>query len=310
MTDWRKEKVVVFLGGNSREREVSLRSGASVLSAFASKKIEAHPFDPKEGDFSCFLPKGGQSFTRAFIALHGKGGEDGVIQGFCQALGLAYTGSGVAASALAMDKALAKLVFRDAGVPTPEGVAVESDDEEKALELAMDLGFPLAVKPAREGSTLGVTLVDGEKDFFAAWNKARDFDTKVLLEKRIKGAELHAAILGKEVLPLVRVLPKTGFYDYDAKYTPGKTDYFCPSGLDAEKERLVGQTAMDAFLALGCQGWGRVDIILTENGPRVLEVNTIPGMTKTSLVPMAARARGLDFADLVLEIASRAGEDF
>ena len=295
-------KVAVLLGGPSAEREVSLRSGGMVLAALKRKGVDAHAFDPKDQRLEQLIA---QRFDRVFIALHGRFGEDGTVQGALEYLGIPYTGSGVMASALAMDKWRTKLLWQAAGVPTPpyELLTPESD----FAGVADRLGLPLMVKPAREGSSIGMSKVSTAEKVGAAYELAAEYDQVVIAERFIEGVEVTAAILKGEALPLIRLETPRVFYDYQAKYFADDTRYICPSGLLEAQERSVQQYALRAFGLLGCSGWGRVDVMLDRAGaPYLLEVNTIPGMTDHSLVPMAARARGIDFEELCVRILETA----
>lgn len=295
-------KVAVMLGGPSAEREVSLRSGGMVLDALRRKGVDAHAFDPKDQRLEQLIA---QRFDRVFIALHGRFGEDGTVQGALEYLGIPYTGSGVMASALAMDKWRTKLLWQAAGVPTPpyELLTPESD----FAGVADRLGLPLMVKPAREGSSIGMSKVSTAEKVGAAYELAAEFDQVVIAERFIEGLEVTAAILKGEALPLIRLETPRVFYDYQAKYFADDTRYICPSGLPEAQERSVQQHALRAFDLVGCSGWGRVDVMLDRAGaPYLLEVNTIPGMTDHSLVPMAARARGIDFEELCVKILETA----
>ncbi|HYH43586.1 MAG TPA: D-alanine--D-alanine ligase [Burkholderiales bacterium] len=295
-------KVAVLLGGPSAEREVSLRSGGMVLAALRRKGVDAHAFDPKDERLEQLIA---QRFDRVFIALHGRFGEDGTVQGALEYLGLPYTGSGVMASALAMDKWRTKLLWQAAGIPTPpyELLSKESD----FAGVADRLGLPLMMKPAREGSSIGMSKVTSVEKVQAAYELALEHDDVVIAERFIEGVEVTAAILKGEALPLIRLETPRVFYDYQAKYFADDTRYICPSGLPAEEESRVQELAVRAFGLIGCSGWGRVDVMLDRAGaPYLLEVNTIPGMTDHSLVPMAARARGLEFDELCLRILETA----
>lgn len=295
-------KVGVLLGGRSAEREVSLKSGGGVLAALRERGVDAHPFDPAERGLEDLIA---ERFDRVFIALHGRFGEDGTIQGVLDWLGIPYTGSGVMASALAMDKWRTKLLWAATGVATPEYRLLDAATDFAAVE--RDLGLPIMVKPAREGSSIGMSKVTQPGTLKAAWELAARHDDLVIGERFIGGAELTASILGEEALPLIRLETPRTFYDYQAKYLADDTRYLCPCGLPPERERAVQALALDAFRVAGCRGWGRVDIMLDETGAAwCLEVNTSPGMTDHSLVPMAARAAGLSFGDLVLRILEAA----
>lgn len=291
-------KVVVLMGGLSAEREVSLNSGAAVLKALQRKGIDAHGLDVNEKVIT-ELQAG--NYDRAFNILHGKGGEDGVMQGALELLGLPYTGSGVMASALSMDKLRSRYVLQAAGLPTPETIVVNDMSELDALPEA--LGLPMVIKPNSQGSSVGVCKVSDRGQLRNAYIEASKLDSVVLAEKWIGGMELHASILGDKALPLIRVEAAGEFYDYEAKYLSDSTVYHCPCGLDAGQEAHIQQLALQAFRVLGCEGWGRVDFLLDEhNNPFVLEMNTLPGMTGHSLVPMAAKQAGIGFDDLVVEI--------
>jgi D-alanine-D-alanine ligase len=291
-------RVAVLMGGRSAEREISLISGKAVLDALRSVGIDAHAFDPAERDIAEI-----RGFDCAFIVLHGRGGEDGTIQGALETLGVAYTGSGVMASALCLDKWRTKLVWQACGIPTPRHVLIDASVERFGLDSM--LGLPLVVKPVHEGSTIGLTRVRRPEEIPAAIALARRHDDLVLAEEFVEGLELTAAILDDEALPLVRIEAPQGNYDYQNKYFTDDTKYFCPAGIDAETERGIQKDALTAFRVLGCRGWGRADVILRPDGTySFLEMNTVPGMTGHSLVPMAARQVGIDFPSLVLRILS------
>jgi D-alanine-D-alanine ligase len=291
-------KVAVLLGGRSAEREISLESGKAVLDALRRCGVDAHPFDPSEQHMDVLLQQG---YARAHIALHGRYGEDGTVQGALELLGLPYTGSGVLASALAMDKWRAKLLWQAAGINTPRHILLNEQSDFEAV--VKELGLPLIVKPSREGSTIGLSKVREAGEVAAAWRLAARHDAMVLAEQFIEGTELTASILGEVALPLVRIQTEGDLYDYEAKYLSDKTQYFCPSGVSAEQERIIREQALQAHRLLGCEGWGRVDLILDKSGtPYFLEANTSPGMTTHSLVPMAAKAAGISFDELVLKI--------
>lgn len=291
-------KVCVLMGGWSAEREVSLKSGAAVLQALRERGIDAHGIDAGR-DVMSRLADGG--YARVFIAMHGRGGEDGVIQGALEALGLPYTGSGVLGSALAMDKLRTKQLWLSMDLPTP-AFRVLSEDSDFA-GVVRDLGLPLMVKPANEGSSLGMTKVQRAEDLPRAWETARQLDRRVFAERWIVGAEYTSSVLGERVLPFIRVETPREFYDYTAKYFSDDTRYHCPCGLDAAQEAELARLTRRAFDAIGCSGWGRVDLLCDRAGnPWLIEVNTVPGMTDHSLVPMAARAAGIAFTDLVWRI--------
>lgn len=291
-------KVAVLLGGRSAEREISLQSGHAVLDALRRGGVDAYPFDPAEQALEELLHQG---FNRAFIALHGRFGEDGTIQGVLEWLGLPYTGSGVMASALAMDKWRTKLIWQATGILSPRYELLQADSNFD--QVAETLGLPLIVKPAREGSTIGLSKVHHKQDLAAAYQLAAQHDGLVLAEEFIAGTELTVAILGETSLPVVKIEIAGELYDYQAKYFSNETKYFCPSGLPEELESMIRNQALRAYQMLGCQGWGRVDLILSQtNQFYFLEANTSPGMTSHSLVPMAARTAGISFENLVLKI--------
>lgn len=292
-------RVAVLAGGRSAEREISLRTGRAVVEALRRRGVAAELLDPARVGLGAVLDGG---WDRAFVALHGRGGEDGVIQGALEAAGVPYTGSGVLGSALAMDKARAKRVWQGEGLPTPQFRLVRDPG---ALErAARELGLPLMIKPSREGSSIGMARVEEPAALERAWREAGAHDADVIAERWVEGEEYTAAILGNEVLPLIRLETARAFYDYEAKYADGAgTRYHCPCGLDRPRERSLQQLAWRAFEALGCAGWGRVDLILDGDGlPWLLEVNTVPGLTDHSLVPIAARAVGMDLEALVWRI--------
>ncbi len=293
-------KVAVMLGGTSAERPVSLNSGNAVLAALLRQGVDAHPFDPANRNLGDLI---GGEFDRVFIALHGRYGEDGCMQGALELLGLPYTGSGVMASALGMDKWRTKLLWRAGGLPTADWTMLDADSDFAAVE--KQLGLPIFVKPAREGSSIGMSKVTEPGTLGAAYATAVEHDTLVLAEKFIDGPEFTVAVLGETALPLIRLEPAQdkAFYDFEAKYLRNDTQYHCPAGLSDDKEQALRRLALDAFRLLGGQGWGRVDLMLDRFGnPYLLEANTSPGMTDHSLVPMAARAAGHDFDALCLAI--------
>lgn len=301
MTERNFGKVAVLLGGRSAEREISLQSGQAVLTALLESGVDAQAFDPAQQSLEMLKQQG---FDRAFIALHGRFGEDGTIQGVLEWLGIPYTGSGVMASALAMDKWRTKLVWQAAGIRSPRFETLQENSHFE--QVAENLGLPLIIKPAREGSTIGLSKVRHKEDVAAAYQLAAQHDALVLAEEFIVGKELTVAILGETPLPIVRIEVAGDLYDYEAKYLSDATQYFCPSGLSAEQEKAIQQQALQAYRVLGCQGWGRVDLILDAAGEfYFLEANTSPGMTNHSLVPMAARTAGIPFAELVLNILDR-----
>ena len=293
-------KVAVMLGGTSAERPVSLNSGAAVLAALKRQGIDAHAFDPAKRNLSDLVSG---EFDRVFIALHGRYGEDGCMQGALELLHLPYTGSGVMASAVGMDKWRTKLLWRAAGLPTADWEILTADSDFAAIEHKLSL--PIFVKPAHEGSSIGMSKAKAAGELKVAYALAAEHDALVLAERFIDGAEYTAAILGDTSLPLIRLEPskEVEFYDFDAKYLRNDTQYHCPAGLEPGQEREFQQLALEAFRIVGCRGWGRVDFMLDHAGrPYLLEVNTSPGMTDHSLVPMAARVAGVDFDALCLRI--------
>ena len=291
-------KVAVLMGGTSAEREISLKSGAAVLTALQQRGVDAHPVDVG-ADVMVQLQSG--EFDRAFVMLHGRGGEDGTMQGALELLGLPYTGSGVLASAVGMDKWRTKLLWQAAGLPVPDYVLLESKTDFGAVE--QQLGLPLFVKPANEGSSVGISKVIEAGELASAYRVAAQHDSLVLAEQYIGGGEYTVAILGEQVLPVVKIEPSGEFYDFESKYLSDDTRYLCPCGLSAEQEAGMQTLARKAFEVLGCRGWGRIDILLDEAGSAfLLEANTLPGMTDHSLVPMAARAAGIAFDELVWRI--------
>lgn len=295
-------KVAVLLGGKSAERAVSLKSGGMVLNALRSRGVDALAFDPAERGLDALI---GERFERAFIALHGRFGEDGTVQGVLEWLGIPYTGSGVLASALAMDKLRTKLLWHAEGLPTPPYAVLTKDSDLRTV--ARELGVPLMVKPASEGSSIGMSKVRSAARLDEAYALAVNYDRVVIAEKFIDGTELTAGILGDQVLPLIKIETPRDFYDYEAKYIADDTRYIVPCGLSAARERDMQALCLKAFRALGCRGWGRVDLMLNRQGRAfVLEVNTVPGMTDHSLVPKAARAVGMSYEDLCLRILEAA----
>jgi D-alanine-D-alanine ligase len=289
-------RVAVLMGGRSAEREISLISGKAVFEALRRSGVDAHMFDPADRPLAEV-----KGYDRAFIMLHGRGGEDGTVQGALETMGIPYTGSGVMASALCLDKWRTKLVWMATGIPTPKCLLY---DGSHVQQLVLDsLGLPLIVKPVHEGSTIGLTKVSAASELTAAIELARRHDSAVLLEEFVGGQELTAAILGDGALPLVRIEAPQGNYDYQNKYFSDDTKYFCPAGIEEAAERQIKAAALHAFRVLGCRGWGRADLILRPDGQfSFLEMNTVPGMTAHSLVPMAARQMGIDFDELVLRI--------
>ena len=293
-------KVAVLMGGRSAERDISLDSGSRVLAALQRQGVDAQAFDPAERTLSDLA-----AFDRAFIALHGRYGEDGTIQGALELMGVPYTGSGVMASAVGMDKWRTKLIWRAAGLPMPHFVMLDENCDFEAAE--RHLGLPIFVKPACEGSSIGITRVSRAGQLQAAYREAAKHDTLVIAEQAISGGEYTVAVLGDEALPVVRIVPATEFYDYEAKYLRNDTQYLCPCGLPEAREREMRAQALEAFRILGCRGWGRVDFLMDERGAAyLLEINTSPGMTDHSLVPMAARAAGISYEQLVWRVLEQA----
>lgn len=292
-------KVAVLMGGRSAEREISLTSGAASLQALQSAGVDAQGVDTAADNLYDTLVNGG--YARAFIALHGRGGEDGVIQGMLETAGIPYTGSHVLGSALGMDKLRTKQVWQSAGIPTPAFTVLSSKAEAAAAKA--DLRYPVIVKPPHEGSSIGISKVDVAGGLLDAWEQAARYDTAVLVEQWIEGVEYTAGILGDEVLPLIRLETPNTFYDYEAKYETDTTSYLIPCGLEAGKEAELQLLSLVAYRAVGASGWGRVDFMLDASGqPWFIEVNTVPGLTGHSLVPMAAKAAGIDFSQLVCRI--------
>ncbi len=297
-------KVAVLLGGNSAERDISLMSGEAIFQALLSAGVDAVKIDPKEGLYEQVAK---HQIDRAFIALHGRDGEDGVVQGFLQTLGIPFTGSSVAGASLSMDKLLSKKICKQSGIKTAHFAAVSREQaftEVEARRLFAKLGPVLFVKPVKEGSSVGMSKVKDEQSLIDAIKLAHQYDYYALIESFISGREYTVSILKDRVLPSISMVTPREFYDYEAKYHSTETQYFCPSGLTDDEESQLQARALAAFKALGCQGWGRVDFIRDgEVGEFLfLEANTVPGMTQTSLVPKAAKAVGIDFKDLVLHI--------
>lgn len=295
-------KVAVLFGGRSAEREISIMSGSAVLAALREQGVDAHAFDPAERDLWELKRDG---YARVFIALHGRGGEDGTVQGALECIGIPYTGSGVMASAIGMDKWRSKMVWLSAGLPTPRYKLLHAGSDFAAV--VKDLGLPLFVKPAREGSSVGATRVTSLDQLPAAYEKAARCDALVLAEQFIAGRELTAPFLGDMALPLIRIEAPQGNYDYQNKYFTDDVKYHCPSGLDADLEHEIQQLVMRAARLIDCRGWGRADLMLDQDDrPWLLEINTSPGMTSHSLVPMAARAVGIEFGELCVRILESA----
>lgn len=296
-------KVAVLFGGTSAEREVSLNSGSRVLAALQGQGIDAHAFDPAEQPLDAL-----KGYDRAFIALHGRHGEDGTIQGALEVMHIPYTGSGVLASALAMDKFRTKMMWRAANLPIPDYALLNADADFAEIEAGM--GLPLFVKPAREGSSIGVTKVKMPGALKAAYEEAARHDPLVIAEQGVMGGEYTVGIIGDEVLPIIKIEPATEWYDYEAKYNRDDTHYLCPCGLPEAKELAIRKQALEAFRVLGGRGWGRVDFLMDEAGNHYfLEVNTAPGMTDHSLVPMAARVAGMEYPALVRRVLAMAETD-
>ena len=297
-------KVAVLNGGFSSEREVSLDSGAAVLAALRSRGIDAHRFDPKEQDI---LQLKAQGFQVAFNVLHGTYGEDGTVQALLDSIGIPYTGCGMAASALGMDKYRCKLIWQALGLPVPDFAVLHDDTNFAAVEA--ELGLPMFVKPAADGSSVGVVKVKQPGELPKVYRELRErhLHGEIIAERFIDGGEYTCAVLGQQALPSIRIIPATEFYDYDAKYFRDDTVYQCPSDLDAAGEAEIRRLAKAGFEAIGGRGWGRVDFLRSQSGKLyLLEINTVPGMTSHSLVPKAAAQTGLDFADLCVEVLSHA----
>ena len=298
-------KVGVLFGGRSAEREISLISGSGVLQALQSKGVDAHAFDPAERSLAELAA---EKFDRVFIALHGRYGEDGTLQGALELLGIPYTGSGVMASSVGMDKVTTKIVWLAAGVPTPKYITIAAGADVDAEAIVAELGLPLIVKPPLEGSTIGITKVVDAAGLQAAVDLARQYDKVVLVEQFIQGREFSVPVLGTgptaRALPIVEIVAPEGNYDYQNKYFTDDTKYHCPAPLDAATTATIQAHVVNAYRALGCEGWSRIDVLLREsdNQPFLLEVNTSPGMTTHSLVPMAARAEGTSYEDLCVDI--------
>lgn len=298
-------RVAVMLGGFSSEREVSLDTGNAVLTALKSRGIDVHAWDPAEHSLAEFAAAG---FERVWIALHGPGGEDGALQGALQWLDMPYTGSGVMASAIAMDKIRSKHLFEICGIPTPDYAVIRHQAD--AVNAAEELGFPLILKPAGEGSSVGMSKIFEREELAGAVALALRYGSVALAERCIVGDELTVGVLQGEALPSIRVETPRVFYDYRAKYESDRTEYYCPGTNDAASEQRYAELAVTAFAELGCSGWGRVDFMTGSDGePQVIEVNTIPGMTSHSLVPMAARQAGIDFEDLCWRILETSVND-
>lgn len=295
-------KVAVMMGGSSAERDVSLMSGNGVLAALRSQGVDAHPFDPAEKPLTALKEEG---FARVFNILHGPFGEDGTLQGALEALGMPYTGCGVMASAICMDKWRTKLLWKGAGLPIPAFELLTDESDFDAIE--QQLGLPIFVKPSTEGSSIGVTKVKTHGGLKAAYEEARQYDSIVIAEQFIGGGEYTCAVIDGQAYPTIKIEPATEYYDYQAKYFRDDTVYRCPSGLSAELEARARELALQAFRVLGCRGWARIDFLMDEQGGiYLLEANTNPGMTSHSLVPMAARAEGLSYEDLCVKVLAAA----
>lgn len=303
-------KVAVLLGGASAEREVSLMSGGGVLAALQSQGIDAHAFDPAERDLGELKREG---FERCFIALHGRHGEDGTVQGALELLGIPYTGSGVMASAIGMDKVMTKRVWSTFGLPTPRSLTLDAAQQtkERLRTVPDDLGLPLIVKAPHEGSSIGVVKVNGYSDMQGAVAEAMKYDSVVLIEEFVNGDELTCPILGHQALPVVKIVAPEGKYDYQNKYFTDDVKYLVPCGLPAAEEKEIQRLAVEAFNAIGCRGWARADFMVraTDRKPYLLEINTSPGMTSHSLVPKSAAAAGIGYEALCVQILSLARLD-
>ncbi len=303
-------KVAVLMGGASAEREVSLMSGTGVLDALRSKGVDAHAFDPSERDLGDLKREG---FDRCFIALHGRFGEDGTVQGALELLGIPYTGSGVMASAISMDKVMTKRIWRFEGLPTPAWVQVKSEAETTAA--FAELGAPMIVKPAREGSTIGLTKVTHPEQCAEAYRLAAQHDSHVLCEQFVAGDEVTCPVLGEahapRALPLIRIVAPDGNYDFQNKYYTDVVKYLVPAGLPAGEEEAIAAMVCKAYAVLGCRGWARADVMIdaVTRKPYLLEINTSPGMTGHSLVPMSAKAAGISYEDLCVMLLQSAGTD-
>lgn len=291
-------KVAVLMGGDSAEREISLKSGAAVLRSLQRQGIDAHAIDCDQQSLRQLQD---EKFERVFIVLHGRGGEDGTIQGALDSIGLLYTGSGVLGSALAMDKLRTKQIWHSCGIPTPPFQILNRGFD--PVEVVERLGLPLMVKPIHEGSSIGMSRVESVDELHAAWLRATQSDDSVLAESWVSGAEYTVAIINGEALPPIKLETSHSFYDFEAKYQSGMTQYLCPCGLGPDAEARLKLLALEAFDAVGASGWGRVDVMADVDGEFLpIEVNTIPGMTDLSLVPMAAKAAGIDFDQLTSAI--------
>ncbi len=293
-------KVAVLMGGDSNERAVSLLSGEAVLHALKRLRIDAEAFDPSSRDINEI-----QSYNRAFIALHGRGGEDGSMQAFLKSKNIAYTGSDSLSSAIGMDKLKTKLLWRSLNISTPDFLQVT--EKTSYEEIMSAIGVPFFIKPSNEGSSIGIDKIKNEKQYQDAFLKTSKIDANVIVEKFVDGEEFTVAIVNDKTLPVIKIKPSNEFYDYQAKYIKDDTQYICPSGIEKHKEVLISQEAIRAFKVIGCSSWGRVDFMMDKQGRHYfIEVNTSPGMTSHSLVPMAAKEAGINFDQLVLEILKTA----
>ena len=293
-------KVAVLMGGDSNERAVSLLSGEAVLHALKRLRIDAEAFDPSSRDINEI-----QSYNRVFIALHGRGGEDGSMQAFLKSKNIAYTGSDSLSSAIGMDKLKTKLLWRSLNISTPDFLQVT--EKTSYEEIMSAIGVPFFIKPSNEGSSIGIDKIKNEKQYQDAFLKTSKIDANVIVEKFVDGEEFTVAIVNDKTLPVIKIKPSNEFYDYQAKYIKDDTQYICPSGIEKQKEVSISQEALQAFKIIGCSSWGRVDFMMDKQGRHYfIEVNTSPGMTSHSLVPMAAKEVGINFDQLVLEILKTA----
>ena len=293
-------KVAVLMGGDSNERAVSLLSGDAVFLALKRLGIEAEAFDPSDRDINEI-----QSYSRVFIALHGRGGEDGSVQAFLKSKNVAYTGSDSLSSAIGMDKIKTKLLWRSLNIPTPDFLQV--NEKTSYIEILDAISVPFFIKPSNEGSSIGIDKIKNEKQYQEAFLKTSKIDTNVIVEKFVDGEEFTVAIVNGKTFPVIKIKPSNEFYDYEAKYIRDDTQYICPSGIEKNKEASISEEALKAFKAVGCSSWGRVDFMMDKAGRHYfIEVNTSPGMTSHSLVPMAAKEVGINFDQLVLEILKTA----
>jgi len=291
-------KVAVLMGGESAEREISLESGKAVHSALLTIGVDSHIIDYQKDSFSRLI---NNNFDRVFLALHGRGGEDGTIQKELDSIGLPYTGSDASGSALAMNKIKSKSIWLNAGLSTPNSVEIHQNSDWK--NVVEKIGLPIMVKPVREGSSFGATKVVQKENLFSAWSNASQFDDQVMAESWVEGDEYTVPILDEVVLPMIKLETKREFYDYEAKYNDSDTKYICPCGLDKALELTIGKVSKKACKLLGVSGWGRVDLMIDSNNQEwLIEVNTIPGMTSHSLVPMSAKKAGISFEHLVIKI--------